>query len=77
MDKILQKIEADFAQQIQSAQDAVNLAQLELTTLMSAVEEKKKAVIEYYTALADKERAETIIAQTDVSIKSEVAKLIK
>lgn len=77
MDKILQQIETDFAQQIQSAQDAVNLAQLELTTLMSTVEEKKKAVIEYYTALADKERAETIIAQTDVSIKSEVAKLIK
>lgn len=75
MDKILNQIEQDFASQITSAQEAVNLAQVELNNLVATVEEKKKAVTEYYTALADKERAETVIARTDVAIKSEVTRL--
>lgn len=77
MNEIINKIESEFASQIQSAQEAVNLAQVELNNLVATVEEKKKAVMDYYTALSDKERAETVIAQTDVSIKSEVAKITK
>ena len=77
MDKILQDIDESFAGDINTAQNAVNSAQLELNNLIAIREEKKKSVVEYYTALADKERAETIIAQTDVSIKSEVAKITK
>jgi hypothetical protein len=67
MDKILQQIEDEFAPQIQKAQDVFNSAQTELNNIVAVSEEKKKAVKEYYTAIADKERAELIIANSDVS----------
>ena len=68
MEQILKDIDGSFAQQINTAQDAVNSAQVELNNLVATREEKKKAVIEYYTALADKERAETIIAKGEPTI---------
>lgn len=75
MEKILQQIEEEFAPQIQLAQETANSAQLELNNLQEVCAEKKKAVTDYYTALADIERAEAVIAKTDVSVKSEVSKL--
>ena len=67
MDELLKQIEDEFYPQIQKAQDAFNLAQIELNNIVAVSEEKKKAVKEYYTAIADKERAELIIANSDVS----------
>lgn len=68
MDKILQDIDESFAQQINTAQEAANSAQLELNNLIATREEKKKSVVEYYTALADKERAELIIAKGEPTV---------
>lgn len=68
MDKILKEIDESFADQINVAQEAINVAQFELANLTSIREEKKKSVIEYYTALADKERAEAIIAKGEPTI---------
>lgn len=67
MEEILKQIEDEFYPQIQKAQDAFNLAQIELNNIVAVSEEKKKVVKEYYTAIADKERAELIIANSDVS----------
>jgi hypothetical protein len=63
MEQIIKDIEESYAPQIQSAQDAVNSAQFELSNLIATAEEKKKSVREYFTALEDKARAETIIAK--------------
>ena len=68
MDKILQDIDEIFAQDINTAQEAANSAQLELNNLIATREEKKKSVVEYYTALADKERAELIIAKGEPTV---------
>ena len=68
MDQLLQDIDEAFAQQIESAQGALNIAQFELTNLIAVREEKKRAVREYYEALADKERAEAIIAKGEPTI---------
>lgn len=70
MEKILQQIDTQFAPQILLAQEAVSLVQIELNNLIATSEAKKTAVKEYYTALADKERAELVIANTDESIKA-------
>lgn len=77
MDKILKEIDESFADQINAAQEAINVAQFELANLTAVREEKKKSVTEYYTALEDKERAEAVIARTDDTIKSEAQKVIK
>lgn len=70
MDKILQQIEDNFAQQIQDAQDVVNSAQQTLNDLIATSEEKKKSVTAYYEAIVKKEEAEIVIANTDESIKT-------
>lgn len=75
MDTILNQIEQDFASQITTAQDAVNLAQVELDNLVANREEKKKSVMEYFTALADKERAELIIAKATPELVASVEKV--
>lgn len=67
MDKILQQIEQEYAPQIGSLQELINLNQTELNTLIAEAEEKKKKVRDYYTALAQKEAAEAVIANSDVS----------
>lgn len=68
MEQILKEIDEAFAKDINTAQEVVNSAQFELNNLISVREEKKKAVVEYYTALADKERAELIIAKGEPTV---------
>lgn len=70
MDKILQQIEDAFAPQLQEAQEAFDVASLNLMTIQAQKEEKMRAVREYYEALDKKEQAELVIANAPEEIKS-------
>jgi hypothetical protein len=70
MDEILKQIEQDFLPQIQEAQEAFSVAELNLANLQATKEEKMKAVRDYYKAISDKEMAEIVIANTPQEIKA-------
>lgn len=69
MESKLKEIEQNFLPLIIEAQGAFDLAQQELSNLTAQKEQKMQAVRAYYEAVAKKEQAENVIANTADDIK--------
>lgn len=69
MENKLKEIEQNFLLQILEAQTAYDIANSNLMTLYAQKEEKLQAVRAYYEAVAQKEQAEIVIANTPKEIK--------
>lgn len=69
MENKLKQLDLKYLSQITQTQSDFDLAQQKLADLNAVKEEERKAIVAYFDALAQKEQAETVIANTPANIK--------
>jgi len=72
MEEIIKQIEEEYATQMQEAQDALSVAQMNFDNLVGSKEEKIRAVRVYYEAIAQRDQAQSVIDSTNDDIKAQV-----